>query len=577
MATVSRRTALGWLLGAAGMGVLNACSQQQAAAPPKAAAPTPVATTGAAPVQVATPAVAAAKPTEAPAAAAKPTEATKPAAQIKRGGIVRLHRQNDWPTVDPHTAQASNIDITLVYDFLTHVVRDPVKNTWEVKPSLAESWEIPDPSTVIFKLRKGVKFHDGTDCDAAAVKWNLNRMMSHPKSSAKNQVATIDSVEVMDPATLRLKLKSPSPALFVNLSSDSNNVGGIMSPTWAEKVGDAVIAKEAVGTGPFRMTEYLASNQITYKRFDGYWKMGADGKALPYPDEVRVVYNQDWNVALVQLRGGELDLLWNFSGKDVPGIQSNPALEYMQIPWSATMYQISFNAKPGGRFAGDKMKKVRQAFNYALDREGIAKALGQGIGEPNNYYLVPGHIGYSDKVTKYSYDPAKAKQLLTESGFGDGMEVTLDFISRPEDAQNAQLYQQMLGAVGVKVTLQPSERIAWVQKALAGDYEFGTWQSPVRPEPDFMMSNILADNAPSNYMNWQSTEIQQALREARTTYDVAKRQELYEKVQNIMAEEAYIGFVWRRSGVMAWAKTLQGVAPGWTSYLSNSTEMWANR
>jgi peptide/nickel transport system substrate-binding protein len=467
--------------------------------------------------------------------------------------------------------------MALVYDYLTRMDRNPDTGAWEVKPSLAQSWEIPDPTTVVLKLQPNVKFHDGTDFNSEAVKWNLERMMTHPKSSGKNHTATIDSIEAPDPQTVRLKLKSPSPVLFVNLTADADNVAAMVSPTWAKQAGDQGIATGAVGTGPFRLTEYQPSNQITYKKFDGYWKQGADGKPLPYVDEVTVKPNQDWNAALVQLRSGDFDVMWGLAGKDIPTVESNPDLKYVPAPWAATTYQIVFNAKPGAKFAGENMKKVRQAFNYALDREAIAKALGAGIGEANYQHLVPGQIGYSDKVTKYDFNLDKAKQLMTEAGYADGIDVTADFISRPEDTQNIQLYQQMLAKIGVRATLQPSERIAWVQKTLSGDYEFGTFQSPVRPEPDFLLSNILAENAPANYMNWSDETIQGLLREARTTYDTAKRQQLYEQVQNRIADEAYVGFVWRRSGALAASKALKNVAPGWTTPLSNSTEMWLDR
>jgi len=190
---------------------------------------------------------------------------------------------------------------------------------------------------------------------------------------------------------------------------------------------------------------------------------------------------------------------------------------------------------------------------------------------------VPGQIGFSDTTMKYEYDLEKAKQLMAEAGYADGLDVTLDFISRPEDTQNAQLYQQMLAKIGVRANLQPQERIAWVQKTLSGNYEMGTWQSPVRPEPDFMLSNVLSETAPANYMQWEHAEIQGLLREARTTYDVPKRQELYEKVQNIMADEAYIGFAWRRSGMAAGSKAIQNLELGWVSYMTNSTEMWLDR
>ncbi|MFN8525938.1 MAG: ABC transporter substrate-binding protein [Chloroflexota bacterium] len=581
MFSSSRRLVLKLALGAGATGLLAACGQQAPA--PKAEAPKPAEAAKPAAPQVAVPtppqaapAQAAAKPTEAPAPA-KPAEAAKPAAAAKRGGTLKLHRQNDWPTLDPHTAQTSSLDMPLVYDYLTRIDRNPANGAWEVKPSLAASWELPDPQTVLMKLRPNVKFHDGTDFNADAAKWNLERMINHPKSAAKVHTSTIDKIEVVDPTTLRLKLKAPSPVLFVNLSSDADNATAMISPTWAEKVGDAEIAKSSVGTGPFKLAEYQPSNQITYKRWDGYWKNGADGKPLPYVDEVTVKYQQDWNAALVQLRSGEYDMIIGFAGKDVPTVQSAQNLVYRPVDWQATMYQIVFNAKEGKKFAGEKMKKVRQAILYAIDREAMAKALGGGIGAANYYHLVPGQVGYSDKVPKYSFDLAKAKQLMAEAGFASGLEVTMDFISRPEDTQNAQLYQQMLAQIGVKINLQPSERVAWVQKTLAGDYDMGTFLSGVRPDPDLVLGYRFAKGGPGNYSLWESADLNKLLDEGRVTYDTAKRQEAYEKAQAIITDEAYVGFIWRRSGTIATNKALQGFDTSWAGYMTNSTEMWLDK
>ena len=593
--TVSRRSALKWILGMGGVGLLAACAPQ-APAPAKdaggtAAKPAEVPKTQATmAVQIAVPTPAQAAPAHAaPAAttapaAAKPTEAAKPAAeaakpsgQVKRGGILRGHRQNDWPTLDPHTSQASNLDMALVYDYLTRLDRDPQTSAWELKPSLAQSWEIPEPTTIVLKLVPNVKFHDGTDFNSEAVKWNLERMMTHPKSSGKVLTSTISEIETPDPLTVRLKLKAPSPSLFVNLTADADNVAAMVSPTWAKQVGDAGMATGCVGTGPFKLTEFQPSNQATYQKFDGYWKQGADGKALPYLDGATIKYNADWNAALVQLRSGELDLVWGMSGKDVPTIQSNPSLQYVPAPWAATMYQIVFNAQAGKQFSGDKMKPVRQAINYALDRDAIAKALGSGIGEANYQHLVPGQVGYSDKVTKYEFNLEKAKQLMTQAGFADGLDVTVDFISRPEDTQNIQLYQQMLEKIGVRMTLRPSERVAWVQKMLAGDYDMGTFLSGVRPDPDLVLGYRFAKGGPGNYALWESEELNKLLDEGRSTYDLAKRQELYEKASSLIGEEAYVGFVWRRSGTIGMSKALQGFIPVWNGVYPNSTEYWLDR
>ena len=598
--TISRRGLLKWGLAAAGTGLLAACGQQAApsapaatsapaaAKPTQAAEPTvarqiaqptpPPAAPAAAPAATLPPsgqaAPAAAKPTEAPAAA-KPAAAAQ--GNVKRGGTMNLHRQTDWPTLDPHTAQTNSLDMILTYDYLTRVDLNKQTGAWETKPGLAESWELPDPQTVVLKLRKGVKFHDGTDFNAEAVKWNLNRMKTHPKSSAKIATAPIDSVEVVDPSTVRLKLNSPSPTLFVNLSAEADNVGGMMSPTWAEKVGDQGIATGSVGTGPFKLVDFKPGNTVTYQKWDQYWKQGADGKPLPYMDGVVVKTQQDWNAALVAMRAGDFDLINGIAGRDVPTVESDPKLKIERLPWSATQYMIAFNVRPGARFAGDNMKKVRQAVNYAIDREALAKALGAGIGDANYQHLVPGQIGYSDKVTQYKYDPDKAKQLLAEAGMANGFEVTVDIISRPEDIQNAQAYQQMLEKVGIKMEIRPSERVAWVQKTLAGDFEMGTLLSGVRPDPDLVLGYRFSKDGAGNYMGVNNPELEKLFADGRTTYDVAKRQEYYEKAQNIIADESYLCFIWRRQGVIAMQKALQGYTPPWTQAITMSTEFWLDR
>ena len=560
---VPRRLVLRWALGIGGLSLLTACAPSSQSTSTPAASGT--ANVAAAPVSL----------TAAPDTAAA---SQKPAtSRQKRGGVLKAQRQNNWPTHDPHLAQSGNVDSPLVFDYLTRLDRNPATGAFEVRPSLVESWDLPDPTTVVFKLRQGVTFHDGTDCDAAAVKWNLDRLMTHPQSAAKNHTATIASVEVVDPHTVRLMLKAPSPVLFVNLSNDADGVGGIMSPTHHQKVGDAGVAREPVGTGPFRMVEYLPGSVATYRRFDKYWKAGADGQPLPYLEEAQIIFQQDSSAALLQLRAGDLDVIAPIAGRDVAGVKSNSALTYLELPWQASQYCLVFNARPGARFAGEEMKKVRQAVFQAIDRDTVAKAIGQGLGEANYYHSLPGSLGYSDAVPKYTYDPARAKQLLAEAGFADGLDVELDFTSRPEDAQNAQIYQQMLSQVGIRLTLQPFERVAWVERTLSGNFELASFISGTRPDPDLVLGYRFASAGPGNYAGWASQDVDAALSEGRSTYDSARRQAAYEKVQTLVHQDAYYGFIWRRKGTVASTSSLKDFEPPLSGLFQNSTEIWLDR
>ncbi|MCC7370517.1 MAG: ABC transporter substrate-binding protein [Chloroflexi bacterium] len=479
--------------------------------------------------------------------------------------------------MDVQTSQTGNPDSPLVYDFLTRLDRNVQSGAFEVKPHLAESWDISDPLNVLLKLRRGVKFHDGSDLDASAIKWNLDRAMTHPKSGAKAQLATIEAVDVVDPLTVRLKLKSPSPTLLVALASDGRYVS-IMSKAHHDKVGDEGVARQAVGTGPFKQVDWKAGQSVRYERFDGYWMMGADGKPLPYPDAVELRFQADPAAALIALRSGGLDVLPTVLGKDVATIKGDASLVYQEAPWQATIYCLAFNARPGKKFSGDQMKKVRQAAMYAIDREGMAKALGFGLGQPNGYLLAPGQIGYDESLPAYKLDVDRAKQLMNEAGFASGIDVTLDFISRPEDNQNAQLYQQMLEKIGIRLTLQPSERVAWVQKTLAGDYEFAAFQTGTpRADTDLTMSAYLATNGTSAWAGLNNPEIDKLIVDGRSTFDTAKRIATYAQIQKMVHDEAYLGFTWRRNGAWAFAKAVKDFGDPYQNVVTSGTAVWLDR
>jgi ABC-type transport system substrate-binding protein len=550
-----------------------------AASPATASSPSasPAASPGASPA--ASPA-AAAPAQSAPAAATSasaPAAAAKPSGPVKRGGTLRINSQNDWSTMDVQTSQTGNQDSPLVYDFLARIDHNLQTGAFEVKPHLAESWDTSSPTSVLIKLRPNVKFHDGSDLTAEVVKWNLDRCMTHPKSGAKAQLSAIESVEVADPLTVRLKLKYPSPTLFVNLTSDARYVS-IMSKAFYDKVGDEGVAKQAVGTGPFKLAEWKAGQSVRYERFDGYWMPGADGKPLPYPDGVELRFQADAAAALLALRSGDLDVLPTVLGKDIPTIKSNADLVYQEAPWQATIYCLGFNARPGKKFAGEQMKKVRQAAQYAIDREGIARALGLGLGAPNYYLLAPGQIGFDESLPKYTFDLDKAKQLMSEAGYANGIETTLDYISRPEDQQNAQLYQQMLEKIGIKLNLQPSERVAWVQKTLAGDYEFSAFQTGTpRPDSDLTLTAYLGTNGTSAWVGLNNAEIDKLLDQGRTESDAAKRIATYAQVQKLIFDDASIGFTWRRNGAWAFSKAVKDFGDPYLNVVTSGTGVWLDR
>jgi peptide/nickel transport system substrate-binding protein len=550
-ARMSRRQVLGVglrLIATSGSLVLvgTAC-QQQPVAPAKPTEAAKPAAPAAAPAQQA--------PAQKPAEAAKPAAApaaqpadgtleqstawTKPGETPKRGGALRAVVQNDFVTMWP--ALTTGPTATQCYDWLLQW-RKGDDGRWGPKPGLAESWELGDNSAV-FKLRRGVKFHDGTDFNAEAVRWNVDTWMNHPKSLAKSQlqaVAKEKPAEVVDDYTVKINLSSPAGSLLSALS-DAQRETGIVSPAAHAKLGDDGLAIQAVGTGPFVFEQFQAGSQFIVNRNPNYWDKGLDGQALPYLDKIHYRFVPDDSVRFTELRSGNADIAQLIRGRDVPAVKADPNLVYFEDPASGRLYRFFFNAqKPPFK---DNLK-LRQAVQYGIDREAMAKAIGGGVGAANKYDLTPGILGYDPSVPFYSFDLDKAKALIKESGVTTPLEVRLTVITREADMQQAQLIQAMLDKIGIKINIEGLERVAWGQKVRQNnDFEMATQQTSTPVDPD-TISLAWAPEGPAAYVRPNEPEIQQCLADGRTTYDLAKRQETYVKCQTLMYNTAWWGHMW---------------------------------
>lgn len=493
--------------------------------------------------------------TSVPAAAAA---TAAPAAKIKRGGTARGGRQNDWETFNPVLSQNNVDDTDLVYNTLVGFKYNSETKRFGVVPELAESWDSKDPKAVIFKLRKGIKFHDGTEFNAEAAKFVIDKLLTHPKSQGKENVAAIANVVAVDPTTLRINLKAPSASILPNLSLEANVRAGMFSKAMWEKYGDdyGTAPEKTAGTGPMRLTEWLKSDHVRLARFDGYWEKGEDGKPLPYLDGYYGRFIADDSVRILELRSGNIDIVDIIAGKDVPAVKANPDLVYWEMPWQGNAYQMAFNFR-SGRFSDNL--KLRQAVLYAIDQDNIAKTLGLGQGIPLPYPLAEGMLGYDPTLPKYSHDVAKAKQLLTEAGYPDGMDIELSGISREVDLREAQILKVNFDAVNIRTTLSSRERIAWVQQMAQGDYEFSTFRGPFRLDPDLHLGYRMSTGGSGNYAGWSNPSFDKCLEEGRSTYDDKQRQEIYKRCQTIVYEQAPFGFIWVQVFNNAYNKRLKGL------------------
>jgi peptide/nickel transport system substrate-binding protein len=569
---LTRREALGYglrLLAAAGPVVLlaTACSQPQAPAKPTDAAKPAEAAKPAAPAATTPPAsgqAAAAKPAE-----AKPAAESKPAGAPKRGGELRVVVQNDFVTMFP---PVSTGPVPLqVFDWLVRWRRG-ANGIWGPVPGLAESWELTDKAAT-FKLRRGVKFHDGSDLNAEAVRWNVETWIKHPKSLAKTDLSAVDEntpAEAVDDYTVKINLKSAFGSLLAAVS-DGYRTTPIVSKAAYEKLGDAGIGLQAVGSGPFMFVEWQSGSQLKLTKNPNYWEKGLDGQPLPYLDKIHYRFVPDDSVRLVEVRSGNADFTELIRGRDVPSVKSDPNLVYIEDEGNGNRYRFFFNGQQGP-FKDNP--KLRQAVHYAIDREAVAKALGGGAGVSQKYDLLPGTVGYSDKLPYYAFDLEKAKALVKESGVTTPFPIRLTVIAREADQQQAQMIEQMLDKIGLKVSIEAVERVAWGTQVRANNnFEMATQRTAGALDPDPLFTLSWAESGPASYIRAKEPAIQSCIDEGRASYDAQKRQATYERCQTLMHESAWWGYIWLQPWNYVHNKRVKNVPAMYADYWREE-QMW---
>ncbi|MCL4466411.1 MAG: ABC transporter substrate-binding protein [Chloroflexi bacterium] len=543
--------------------LILACTPSAPTAAPAKPSPPPAAPATTAPAPAATAGPAATKP-----AAAAPTPTTT--AKVKRGGTIKYSVTGDWPTHDPQLDQSTrgwaqiNCDAAFGFE-----LNDKTKR-FEITPELVESWKLLDEKTYEWKLRKGVKFQDGSPWNAEVLKWNINRIDTHPKSTTKANVADIASVDVVDDLTAKVNLKQASAAVLVNLTAAAEGRAMILSKVAGEAKGDAFLGEHPICTGPFELTEWRKGDRTIFKRFPDHWRQGIDGQPEPYADGVEMRWIVDLAVAMVELKAGTLDMFNDVLAKDVPGLKANPDFVLVESPWMGQMRQLFFNEK-AGPFAGPEKLKLRQAVAYAIDRDALVKAIGLGLGKPACYVVGEGQLGYDPSVPCYKTDPEKAKQVLVEAGYPNGIDATLTVVARQPDIPQGEVVKAALDKAGIRTTLDNIERLAWVSRTQSCLHDFSTHISAYRPDTDVIFSHRFVTGGPGNYACLSNKELDECILEGRRTTDEAKRHEVYKRCLTLQYNLAYFIPMWTPDNYSVYSNKLHGIRPFFAT-----TNFWAD-
>jgi ABC-type transport system substrate-binding protein len=370
---------------------------------------------------------------------------------IKRGGTLNVAVKEDMLNLSPW------IDGGFEGEHVDNQIVDSLVNVDEhgkIVPGLAESWTVsPDGTVYTFRLRRGVKFHDGTDFDASAVKFNWDGMLDPKVGYAAKQYATyIKSYEILDKYTFRVITPGPDVDFLAVLSTDEEV--RIHSPAAIRKWGKDYGVKAAVGTGPFKFQEWVPGERTVIVRNENYWKPG-----LPYLD--RIVYRPmpEGSLRTIALRSKRADVVFEPDLSEAVKLRTDRRFSIMTYP-GGTLNLIYFNSckKPFDNL------EVRQALYYGIDRKAIAQTVFLGYAEPASGIFPRWHWAYdpSWEQTVYPYDPQRAKKMLEEAGFDERhpLEFTLHTTNVSEYVDEAQIVQNQLAKIGVKVNVQIVEKAA---------------------------------------------------------------------------------------------------------------------
>jgi peptide/nickel transport system substrate-binding protein len=419
-----------------------------------------------------------------------------------------------------------------------------------IVPQLALSQETSsDGKEVTIKLRPGVKFHDGEPLDAEAAKFSLERHLTFPSSFRKPELAALDHVDVVDPLTVKLVLKSPFSPLIPQLT---DRAGMMMSPKAAKAAGDK-FGLHPVCAGPYKFVERVQQDRIVFEKFADYWN-----KDNVHIDRIVYLPIVDATVRLANLKSGGLDLIERVLATDMKAVQADPKLKLssaIELGYQGVTLNIGKDKAKGPL---SQSAKVRQALDLSIDREAINQVVFNGEFKPGNQWVNPDHPYYQKAFPVRPRDAAKAKALLKEAGVTGPVSVDFMVPKGAETEAVAQVIQSMTSETGFDMKIRVTEFATSLKQAEAGEYQAYMLAWSGRIDPDGNSYVFLHSNAPQNYSAWSNADADKALDDARLVTDQARRKAIYERLAKIELDEEAILYIFHRRILIAHTTKLEG-------------------
>ena len=458
-----------------------------------------------------------------------------------RGQLVAA-LDSDRETLDPHQATGTIDYMVLMHVFDHLIARNP--ESMKLVGGLAESWRTVDDLTWEFKIRKGVKFQNGEPVNAQAVKFSIDRVLDPAqKSYLRDRFKGITSVQVVDDLTVRLKTEKPNPVLLERLTNLA-----IVPPAYVKEKGDAFIAKNPVGSGPYRFVEWARGQRLVVEASPAYWGQQPAVKTLVFRPIPEVA------TAIAEMMAGSVDFIRLVPPDQIPAIEGSGKAYITTAP---IIRVIFLNFDVAGRAAAGPTQniKVREAISHAIDVDGIITHVLGGRGIKLGTVVNPMKFGYDASVKPVAYDPAKSKQLLSEAGLASG--VKLEFMTYSgsiiASRQVGDAVSGYLNKVGIQTNHQHIEDIGLSSNlertGKLKDIYLASWGSWSVFDADMILYPRFHSSEAFAYV--RDPKLDEWLDIGRNTVNAGKRMEAYRQVQRYVADNYLVFPMYAQTSVMA--------------------------
>ena len=464
---------------------------------------------------------------------------------------LRIALQSDADVLDPD--QSRTFVGRIVYASLCDKLVD-ITPELEIVPQLATEWSWNDDNTVLtMRLREDAVFHDGTPFDADAVVRNIDRSQNLEESRRQSEVASITGAEATGEHEVRITLAQPDATL---LSQFADRAGMMMSPTAFDEAG-AEFGLNPVCSGPYRFEDRVAQDRIVLAKFPDHY----DAASYHF-DTVTFLPIPDTTVRFANLRSGDIDILERLATQDIPAAEADEGIEVTTA--TSLGYQgITFNVGNGARAENPwgEDARLRRALSYAIDREALNQVVFEGTFVPGNQSFPPDSPWYDARHPVEARDVDRARELLAEAGYPDGLALEVQVPNTNVPLQVMQVVQAMAAEAGIEIEITAKEFATLLSDQTAGDYTASQIGWSGRVDPDGNVHQFVTTGGGINDSGFSDAAVDEALNAARASNDDAERKADYDAARDVLIEEAPLVYLYHESWVTALDAAIEGFVP----------------